>query len=316
MTRVTRQEESLEDSMDHRLQTEVERISSRQKHSPARSRVHTMTSAPMARTLCVAAMLATASMMAHAQSVARMNQDGNQLYDQGEYEQAEKVYSQAQAEAPEKPELYYNLGNALIRQKKFDQGIQALRQSNSKGGKGLQQSGWFNTGHAMFQMEKYPEAVEAFSQALRINPADPDAKHNLELALQKLEQQNQNQSGKDQDQDQDEQDKNDDSSQDQGDSQDQDQQNSPDQQQGEQQQQDSTPQESPSEQNDSETASANPEDSGQAADPKSTESAPRDGTFTKEQALQLLDALANQELADQRKRQERRARTRTKAKDW
>jgi len=48
---------------------------------------------------------------------------------------------------------------------------------------------WYNLGNAFFGAEKWPQAVEAYKEALRLRPGDGEAKHNLELALQKLEQQ-------------------------------------------------------------------------------------------------------------------------------
>jgi len=50
----------------------------------------------------------------------------------GKYEDAEKAYVEAQVKSPGKPEVLYNLGNALIKQKKYDQGLQSLRQSMDK----------------------------------------------------------------------------------------------------------------------------------------------------------------------------------------
>ncbi|MGQ0644686.1 MAG: VWA domain-containing protein [Elusimicrobiota bacterium] len=40
----------------------------------------------------------------------------------------------------------------------------------------------YNAGNASFRQERFSDAVEHYKQALRLNPADADAKHNLELA--------------------------------------------------------------------------------------------------------------------------------------
>ncbi len=55
--------------------------------------------------------------------------------------------------------------------------------------RGLQGSAWYNLGNALFGTGKYKDAAEAYVQTLRINPADREAKQNLELALRKLQQQ-------------------------------------------------------------------------------------------------------------------------------
>jgi len=126
---------------------------------------------------------------------AGKNRDGNRLFTEGKYPEAEKAYLAAQLEAPGRPELQYNLGNALLKQNKLEPALQSLRQAASKGNRGLQASAWYNAGNTLFQNGRLPEAVQAYAQSLRINPSDRDAKHNLELALQKMQQDRQKQSG-------------------------------------------------------------------------------------------------------------------------
>ena len=92
---------------------------------------------------------------------------------------------------PGKPEVLYNLGNSLIKQKKYDQGIQSLRQSANKGDKAIRENSWYNTGNALFETGRFKDSAEAFVQALKLDPSDNDAKHNLELALLKLKEQQQ-----------------------------------------------------------------------------------------------------------------------------
>ena len=130
---------------------------------------------------------------ASADSPASKNKEGNRLFAQGKYQDAEKAYLEAQASMPGRPELSYNLGNSLIKQQKFDQALQALHQAVSKGDKSLQVKGWYNVGNALFDMGNFQNSAQAYIQALRLNPADRDAKHNLELALRKMQQQNQEQ---------------------------------------------------------------------------------------------------------------------------
>ena len=65
----------------------------------------------------------------HSESLASKNKEGNRLFSQEKYNDAEKAYLDAQIDNPGRPEILYNLGNSLIKQEKFDQGILALRQS-------------------------------------------------------------------------------------------------------------------------------------------------------------------------------------------
>jgi Ca-activated chloride channel homolog len=213
-----------------------------------------------------------------AESIASKNNRGNRLFDQGKYEDAERAYLAAQADDPGRPEVLYNLGNSLIKQKKYQEGVQSLGQAVSKGDKGTKEKGWYNTGNALFSAGKYRESADAFIQALKLNPADRDAKHNLELALIKLRQQEQQTSEKSQQQ-----------------------QNSK-----------NDAREKPQSRQQNAGAMQPPPGS----KPQPGESARRDESITKDQAMQLLDAMQNQEKEEQRKLLERRARSKANGKDW
>lgn len=227
---------------------------------------------------------------ARADSVASKNKDGNRLFGQGKYQEAEKAYLDAEVQSPGRAELLYNLGNTLIKQKKYEQALQSLRHAVSKGDEGLQESSWFNTGNALFEMGNFRDSAQAYIQALRRNPADKDAKYNLEMALQKMKQQKKMGAGEDQK----------DNSQ-------QSQESKENQQsaRNESQQQDRQKQSSPQQQ-----------DQNKPANPQATQAEQRDESLSKERALQILDALKNQEVAEQRKLLERKARRRPNARDW
>ena len=48
---------------------------------------------------------------------------------------------------------------------------------------------WYNVGNAFYRQEDLQQSLDAYKQALRIDPDDQDAKHNLEVALLEQEQQ-------------------------------------------------------------------------------------------------------------------------------
>jgi Ca-activated chloride channel homolog len=227
---------------------------------------------------------------AFAESSASKNKTGNQLFEQGKYQDAEKAYLDAQAQMPGRPELSYNLGNSLIKQKKYDQALRSLRQAVSKGDPGLQASSWYNLGNALFDMGNLKDSAQAYIQSLHLNPTDKDAKHNLELALKKLQEQKQQQSG-------------------QGKNQDSNGQNSQGNQNPEQgKNQPKTQDKDPSQSQNSKGQQPENRQSNQASRPE--------GSISKERALQILDALRNQELADQRKLLVRPGDKRIGVRDW
>jgi Ca-activated chloride channel homolog len=241
--------------------------------------------------MAMAAFMLIAAAELKAGSQASKNKEGNRLFDEGKYEEAEKAYLEAQVKNPGKPEVIYNLGNALIKQKKYTQGIQSLRQSIDKGNKGTQTNSWYNTGNALYSMGNYRESADAFIQALKLDPTDSDAKHNLELALMKLKQQQQKQSDKNQSKQNSDKSKQDQSSggKDGG------QQKPPQNEQ---------------------TRSADRNSQNQQQKSEMPQEARREGSISKEQAAQILDALQNQEREQQRRLLEGRARRKTTEKDW
>ena len=165
--------------------------------------------------------------------------EGNRQYNTGKSEDAEKSYRRA-LDVNEKSNLAtFNLGNALYRQQKFEEAAKEFESTASgmtdKTDKAL---AYHNLGNSFLQQQKLKESIEAYKQALRNNPNDPDTKYNLSYALNLLkeqeQQQQQNQDNKD---DQDNKDQNDQQNQDQD--QQQDQKN--DEKQQEQQQQQISP---------------------------------------------------------------------------
>jgi tetratricopeptide (TPR) repeat protein len=123
--------------------------------------------------------------------VVHHNNAGNKRFAEGAYDEAVTEYRQAQLDEPDLAEPYYNAANAYNRQAQLEttlaQAQQALRTADTD----LAARTWYNLGNAYFDAERWPEAVAAYQEALRIRPDDVDAKHNLELALQKLQEQQQ-----------------------------------------------------------------------------------------------------------------------------
>ncbi|MBN2244182.1 MAG: tetratricopeptide repeat protein [Acidobacteria bacterium] len=226
-----------------------------------------------------------------ADSPASKNREGNRLFGEGRYEEAEKAYLEAQVKSPGKPEILYNLGNSLVKQGKYPQGVRALGQAAGKGGMRIKADSLYNTGNALFSMGDYKGSAEAFIEALKLDPEDGDAKHNLELALRKLQEEEQKQR----------QDAN------------RDQKNPPDQKE---------PQASENEEGRSQPGEQDSDSSGnrnnqeEPAEMKPENAVPREDSMTREQAERILDAVRNQELDEQRRLIESRSMKRSGERDW
>jgi len=234
------------------------------------------------------AMILAAASNSRAESLASKNKEGNRFFSQGKYSDAEKAYLDAQVDNPGKPEILYNLGNSLIKQQKYDQGIHALRQSMGEGDKELKGHSWFNAGNALFLGSNYKDSAEAFIQALRLDPADIDAKHNLEMALMKLKEQEQQKSNADQKQN-----------------------NS-----GNQNQSNAGKEDQPQSGGEDPQDPGNQDGSNESPKPYPDQGGRTEGSISKEQALQILEAVQDRELEEQRKLLERRTGRKGNEKDW
>ena len=138
-----------------------------------------------------------------ADPTASRNNEGNKLYNQKQYDEALRMYTDAQASRPEAPELHYNIGNVLFRKKEYDKAVEEYLRAQAAPDRGLSQAATFNRGNALLMQGKPEEAIQAYVQSLRARPDDADAKRNLELALRllqekKKQQQQQPQQNKDQ----------------------------------------------------------------------------------------------------------------------
>ncbi len=139
------------------------------------------------------AALTLLALAACAPDVVQHNNQGNRHFAQDEYEQALTEYQLAQVEAPDRAAPYYNASNAYNRQGQVEAAAAQAQQALKTADSSLAARTWYNLGNAFFQAERWGEAVTAYQESLRLNPTDLDAKHNLELALQKLEEPEQQQ---------------------------------------------------------------------------------------------------------------------------
>jgi Ca-activated chloride channel family protein len=121
-----------------------------------------------------------------AASPRRLNEEGNRAYRKAELERALQAYTEAQVGAPQSPEIQYNLGNVFYRQQEYQRAGEAYRKALESARGALARDAAYNLGNARFQEEDYAGAAAAYRGALKIDPADREAKRNLELALAHL----------------------------------------------------------------------------------------------------------------------------------
>ncbi|MEX0721080.1 MAG: tetratricopeptide repeat protein [Balneolaceae bacterium] len=109
---------------------------------------------------------------------------GNEAFENGNYEEAERLYALAIEQDPENEKLYFNLGNAQAKQGKTEEAIQSYMEfrnlSESPEEKALAE---FNIGTLLAESEKWQPAASHLKNSLKLNPNDPDAKFNYERAI-------------------------------------------------------------------------------------------------------------------------------------
>ena len=125
---------------------------------------------------------------------------GNAHYKTEAYDAALEAYQSAAKNRPQDAISRYNIGTALYQKKQFEKAADEFRRSLDAADPVRRAQGYYNLGNAQVQLNDIEGAIRSYKSALRLNPADLDAKHNLELVLEKLEQnsqQNQSESGDD-----------------------------------------------------------------------------------------------------------------------
>ena len=234
------------------------------------------------------------------QSEKKLVREGNNRYEEGNFQEAEIEYRKALSEKPDYHKGKFNLGDAMYSQENYEESGKIYTELGEISKSPNVKSGsWYNLGNSLMQQQKYQESIEAYKKALRVNPDDQDAKYNLEYARQMLNEQQQQQQNQDQNQDE----ENKDQEQDQKDQEQQEDQNKDQQDQNQEQDQ--------KEQKDQQ------QDQQDQGDQQQQQQQPQQ--ISKEDAQRMLDALKNDEKKTLQELQEQKAKaakTKNSEIDW
>jgi Ca-activated chloride channel family protein len=151
--------------------------------------------------ICVSLSSFLFSLSSMAQSDRQYIRQGNKQFRSGDYPNAEVSYRKAIEKNPKNPQAVYNLGNALMAQKKDSAATAQFESAAKLETNPLRKAkAYHNIGVVCQSHKMYGEAIEAYKNALRLNPNDDETRYNLVLCkhLQQKQQQNQqNQQGND-----------------------------------------------------------------------------------------------------------------------
>jgi tetratricopeptide (TPR) repeat protein len=137
-----------------------------------------------------------------AQREASDVRKGNKQYNKQDYNAAEISYRRALDTNKESYAAQYNLGEALFKQDKYPEALEAYenaaRMLDKNNDKTQMAKVMHNIGNCHFALGQYDKAVAAFQESLRANPKDNDTRYNFVKAKEMLKQQQQDQQNKDQ----------------------------------------------------------------------------------------------------------------------
>jgi Ca-activated chloride channel family protein len=142
----------------------------------------------------VAVILVLTALSATAQTDRQYIRQGNKQFRSGDYPNAEVSYRKAIEKNPKNPQAVFNLGNALMAQKKDSAAVVQFENASKLETNPLRKAKCFHNMGVVCQSHKmYGEAIEAYKSALRLNPADNETRYNLILCKHQQQKQQQNQ---------------------------------------------------------------------------------------------------------------------------
>ena len=160
----------------------------------------------MKRFLFVMALLLSYAVSGMAQADRQYIRSGNKYYRQQNFVKAEAEYRKSLSVNPENPQALYNLGCALVMQKKDSVAVEQFEKASKvETGRMRKAKIYHNIGFVCQSHKLYGDAIKAYKESLRNNPADDETRYNLALCqrLNKSEQnRNKNQQNKDKNKDQ------------------------------------------------------------------------------------------------------------------
>ena len=226
--------------------------------------------------------------------------EGNKLYNEELFDEAEIFYHKSLEESYNMPESSFNLGNTTYQLGRHDEAARRFKELAETESLSPQQrsDAYYNLGNSLIKTQDFENAVEAYKNSLRLEPGDEDARHNLSMAMQMLQKQQQEQ------QQQQQQQQNQDQNQQQDPNQQQEAEQDEDGDQGEEeQQQEGGEDQQPGDQQD------NPQQGEGEGEPRE---------MTQEEMERILRALEQDEKETQKKVNAQRAKTQRgdDEKDW
>lgn len=135
--------------------------------------------------------------------------EGNQLYQDGNYDGALDKYVNAQIDSPKTPQLDFNIADVQYKRGKYNEASQLFEKVIKSDDIGMKAKSGFNLGNTMYRQGKMKEALECYkktvdyinetaSASTELDALKNDAKYNYEYVEKKMKEQQQKQQNQDQ----------------------------------------------------------------------------------------------------------------------
>ena len=127
-----------------------------------------------------------------AQNKKSFLRDGNKLYADSSYNEAEMQYRKSLEKDQDYFNASFNLADAVYKQERYEESsalFDALK-DNAPTETDLAKV-YYNLGNSLIKEQKLEEAIDAYKSSLRINPKDKDTRHNLAITHKQKQQQEQ-----------------------------------------------------------------------------------------------------------------------------
>ena len=151
--------------------------------------------------LLIAACLVLLSPWMKAQTESTHLRQGNTLYEEGKFNEAEIEYRKGLEKNKSSYTGLFNLADALYRQEKYKEAA-ALFDSLSQRDVNPRQlsKAYHNLGNALLKDKAYEESIKAYQNALKLNPQSEESRYNLSYAYKMLKKQQEQQKQQQQEQ--------------------------------------------------------------------------------------------------------------------
>ena len=160
--------------------------------------------------ILIVILLFTSVVLTYAQADKKFIRKGNHEYEKGKFPDSEISYRKALDKNKESADALFNTGDALYKQKKFEEAGKQFEENYSMNeDKKKKSASLYNMGNSLLMANKVKESIDAYKGSLKLDPKNMETKYNLayaqDLLLKQQQQQQKDQNKKNQDKNQDKQ---------------------------------------------------------------------------------------------------------------